>query len=53
MGQAKVLIIEDDQAIVEMLEYNFGEAGYETVSALNGEKGVLAPETRQTCACFC
>jgi DNA-binding response OmpR family regulator len=36
MGKAKVLIIEDDRAIVEMLGYNLGEVGYETVSALNG-----------------
>jgi DNA-binding response OmpR family regulator len=36
MGKAKILIIEDDKAIVEMLEYNLQEAGYETFSALNG-----------------
>ena len=39
MDKAKVLIIEDDRAIVEMLEYNLQEAGYETVSALNGKDG--------------
>lgn len=51
MAKAKILIVEDDRAIVEMLEYNLQEAGYETVSALNGEEGVLAPETRQACTC--
>jgi len=40
MGKARILIIEDDRAIVEMLEYNFEQAGYETVSALDGEQGV-------------
>jgi phosphate regulon transcriptional regulator PhoB len=39
MGKAKILIVEDDRAIVEMLEYNFEQAGYETVSALDGEQG--------------
>ncbi len=40
MGKAKILIVEDDRAIVDMLEYNLQEAGYATVSALNGEDGV-------------
>ncbi len=40
MHKARILIIEDDRAIVEMLEYNLQEAGYETVSALNGQDGV-------------
>ena len=40
MGKTKILIIEDDRAIVDMLEYNLQEAGYETVSALNGEDGI-------------
>jgi two-component system phosphate regulon response regulator PhoB len=40
MGKGKILIIEDDRDIVEMLEYNLQEAGYETVSALNGEDGI-------------
>jgi len=40
MGRARILIIEDDRAIVEMLEYNLQEAGYETISSLNGRDGV-------------
>jgi two-component system alkaline phosphatase synthesis response regulator PhoP len=40
MGKRKILIIEDDRDIVEMLEYNLQEEGYKTVSALNGEKGI-------------
>lgn len=41
MGKRKILIIEDDRDIVEMLEYNLKEEGYETVSALNGEQGIV------------
>lgn len=40
MGKRKILIIEDDRDIVEMLDYNLKEEGYETVSALNGEQGI-------------
>jgi two-component system phosphate regulon response regulator PhoB len=40
MSKDKILIIEDDHDIVEMLEYNLKEAGYETLSALNGEEGI-------------
>jgi phosphate regulon transcriptional regulator PhoB len=40
MAKRKILIIEDDKDIVEMLEYNLQEEGYETVSALNGETGI-------------
>jgi len=40
MGKRKILIIEDDRDIVEMLDYNLKEEGYETISALNGEEGI-------------
>jgi len=40
MSKRGVLIIEDDRDIVEMLECHLQEAGYETVSALNGEDGI-------------
>jgi DNA-binding response OmpR family regulator len=40
MGKDRILIIEDDHDIVEMLEYNLRQAGYQTLSALNGEEGV-------------
>ena len=44
MGKSKILIIEDDRDIVEMLEYNLQEEGYKTISALNGEKGIALAE---------
>jgi two-component system phosphate regulon response regulator PhoB len=40
MSKGKILIIEDDRDIAEMVEYNLREEGYETVSAFNGEDGV-------------
>ena len=47
MGKERILIIEDDHDIVEMLEYNLQQAGYQTLSALNGQDGVwLAAKER-------
>jgi phosphate regulon transcriptional regulator PhoB len=40
MAKGKILIVEDDRDILEMVEYNLREEGYATVSALNGEDGV-------------
>jgi len=40
MGKRKILIIEDDRDIVEMVEYNLQEEGYETIAALDGQKGI-------------
>ena len=40
MAKGKILIVEDDRDIVEMVEYNLKEEGYATISALNGEDGV-------------
>ena len=40
MAKGKILIVEDDRDIVEMVEYNLQEEGYVTISALNGEGGV-------------
>ena len=36
MGKT-VLIVEDEQAIVEILKYNLQKEGYETLEALDGE----------------
>jgi phosphate regulon transcriptional regulator PhoB len=40
MAKGKILIVEDDRDILEMIEYNLREEGYATISALNGEDGV-------------
>ncbi|PKK39196.1 Phosphate regulon transcriptional regulatory protein PhoB (SphR) [Clostridiaceae bacterium JG1575] len=36
----KVLIIDDEEHIVELIRYNLESAGYETVSAANGAQGL-------------
>ena len=40
MSKGKILIVEDDRDIAEMVEYNLREEGYDTISAFNGEDGV-------------
>ena len=40
MGKGKIEIIEDDRDIVEMIEYNLKEEGYQTLHAFDGEKGI-------------
>ena len=47
MAKRKILIVEDDRDIVEMVEYNLREEGYATVSALNGEDGVSLARREQ------
>jgi DNA-binding response OmpR family regulator len=47
MAKGKILIVEDDRDIVEMVEYNLREEGYVTVSALNGEDGVRLAGSEQ------
>ena len=36
----KVLIVEDERAIVEILKFNLTREGYETLEALDGETGL-------------
>lgn len=47
MARKKILIVEDDRDIVEMVEYNLQEEGYLTASALNGEDGVNLARSEQ------
>jgi len=47
MARGKILIVEDDRDIVEMVEYNLREEGYITVSALNGEDGINLARSEQ------
>lgn len=47
MAKGKILIVEDDRDIVEMVEYNLQEEGYVTISALNGEDGVKLARSEQ------
>lgn len=38
---AKVLVVEDDETIVTMLEYNLKASGFEVVTAISAEEGEL------------
>ena len=44
MTDAKVLIIEDEEALAELLDYNLGKEGFRTVVARDGEEGLLKAE---------
>ena len=37
MPKAKVLIVEDDRALAEVLQYNLNNAGYESLSSTDGQ----------------
>jgi DNA-binding response OmpR family regulator len=47
MSKRKILLIEDDRDIVEMVEYNLQEEGYETIAALDGQKGIEKAQTEK------
>lgn len=40
MAKGKILIVEDEKDIVEMIEYNLKKEGYRTFATLNGEKAI-------------
>jgi two-component system phosphate regulon response regulator PhoB len=42
MSKGTILVIEDDPDIVEMVEYNLTQAGYETITASNGADGICS-----------
>lgn len=46
MPKTKVLIVEDDRALAELLAYNLKAAGYETIVATDGQDGLLKAQTR-------
>nr|WP_293948295.1 phosphate regulon transcriptional regulator PhoB [Sneathiella sp.] len=43
----KILIVEDEPAMVELLRYNLESEGFDVVSAHDGEEGLLALEEEQ------
>lgn len=45
MSKQNILIIEDEQAIVEVLAYNLTKEGFEVLSANDGEKGLRLAES--------
>jgi two-component system phosphate regulon response regulator PhoB len=42
-----ILIVEDEQALVTLLRYNFEAAGYEVAAALDGEEALMAVAERR------
>ena len=40
MAKAKVLVVEDDVSLLEVVAYNLEEAGYEVVTAQDGNEGL-------------
>lgn len=37
--EKKVLVVDDEQSIVTLLQYNLQQAGYEVITAMDGEEG--------------
>ena len=42
MGKAKILVIEDEKDIVELLQYNLEKENFKVLTAANGQKGLDA-----------
>ena len=40
MKQKKLLLIDDEQDIIEILSYNLEKEGYEVSTAMNGNEGI-------------
>lgn len=38
--EKKILVVDDEQSIVTLLEYNLHQAGYEVISAFDGKEGL-------------
>ena len=45
--QKKILIVDDEQPIRTLLEYNLKQAQYETISAADGEEAVQRAESEK------
>src|SRR5262245_43986555 len=46
MAKTKVLVIEDDRSLTEVLSYNLKAAGYEVLVATDGQDGLLKAQTK-------
>lgn len=47
MARGKILIVEDDRDIADMVRYNLSEQGYEIILAFDGQKGVELAKSRR------
>ena len=46
MAKGKVLIIEDDRSLADVLAYNLKQAGYEVLAASDGQDGLLQAQMK-------
>ncbi|OQX91973.1 MAG: DNA-binding response regulator [candidate division Zixibacteria bacterium 4484_95] len=46
-NKARILIVEDDRDIVELIEYNLRKEGYQVVTATSGEEGLEAAKSEK------
>jgi DNA-binding response OmpR family regulator len=46
MAKSKVLLIEDDRSLAEVLTYNLRQAGYEVLTASDGQDGLLQAQIK-------
>ena len=42
MSQTRVLIVEDEEAIATLIDYNLGKEGFQTSLARDGDDAMLA-----------
>ena len=47
MPKTKVLVVEDDRSLVDVLTYNLKLAGYEVIVATDGKDGILQAQLKQ------
>jgi two-component system phosphate regulon response regulator PhoB len=46
MSKTKILVIEDDRSVAEMISYNLKQAGYEVLTATDGQDGLLQAQIK-------
>ena len=46
MSKTKILVIEDDRSVSEMISYNLKQAGYEVLTASDGQDGLLQAQIK-------
>lgn len=46
MAKTKILVIEDDRSLAEVLSYNLKQAGYEVLVATDGQDGLLQAQLK-------
>ena len=47
MAREKIIVVEDDEDILELISYNLGREGYQVTKVLSGEKALQLVHTRQ------